>query len=74
VPPEISGDLRTDATFQDIALKGTQRGEDKFEQAMVGNVFGIDTQAAGTGTTRAISIGGANAGTVSKRGNGPGPD
>lgn len=42
VSPEIAGDLRTDATFQDIALKGQQRGEDKFERARVGTVFGVD--------------------------------
>lgn len=41
VAPQVSGDLRTDATFQDIALKGTQRGEDKFEQASIGTVFGV---------------------------------
>lgn len=41
IAPEVAGDLRTDATFQDIALKGDQRGEDKFEQAMLGEVFGI---------------------------------
>lgn len=41
VSPEIAGDLRTDGTFQDIALKGDQRGEDKFERAMIGNVFGV---------------------------------
>ncbi len=41
ISPEVAGDLRTDATFQDIALKGDQRGEDKFEKAMIGEVFGI---------------------------------
>lgn len=41
VAPQIAGDLRTDATFQDIALKGDQRGEDKFERAMIGEVFGV---------------------------------
>lgn len=41
VSPEIAGDLRTDATFQDIALKGNQRGEDKFENASIGTVFGV---------------------------------
>jgi N4-gp56 family major capsid protein len=41
VSPEIAGDLRTDATFQDIALKGQQRGEDKFENAMLGDVFNV---------------------------------
>ena len=41
ISPEIAGDLRTDATFQDIALKGDQRGEDKFERAMIGSVFGV---------------------------------
>jgi N4-gp56 family major capsid protein len=41
ISPEIAGDLRTDATFQDIALKGFNRGEDKFEQAMLGDVFGV---------------------------------
>ena len=41
VSPEIAGDLRTDATFQDIALKGDRRGEDKFERAMIGEVFGV---------------------------------
>lgn len=42
VSPEVAGDLRTDGTFQDIALKGAQRGEDKFERALIGNVFGVD--------------------------------
>jgi N4-gp56 family major capsid protein len=42
ISPELAGDLRTDATFQDIALKGAQRGEDKFERARVGTVFGVD--------------------------------
>lgn len=42
VSPEVAGDLRTDATFQEIALKGFHRGEDKFEKAMIGNVFGIN--------------------------------
>ena len=42
VSPEIAGDLRVDGTFQDIALKGNQRGEDKFERATIGNVFGVD--------------------------------
>ena len=37
----IAGDLRTDATFQDITLKGDLRGEDKFEAAMIGDVFGV---------------------------------
>ncbi len=41
IAPEVAGDLRTDGTFQDIALKGDQRGEDKFEKAMIGEVFGI---------------------------------
>jgi len=41
IAPELAGDLRTDATFQDLALKGNQRGEDKFEQAMLGEVFGV---------------------------------
>jgi len=41
ISPEVAGDLRTDATFQDIALKGDQRGEDKFENAMIGEVFGV---------------------------------
>ena len=41
IAPELAGDLRTDATFQDIALKGNQRGEDKFEKAMIGDVFGV---------------------------------
>lgn len=41
IAPQIAGDLRTDATFQDLALKGNQRGEDKFEQASIGTVFGV---------------------------------
>ncbi len=41
IAPEIAGDLRTDATFQDLALKGAQRGEDKFERASIGTVFGV---------------------------------
>jgi N4-gp56 family major capsid protein len=40
IAPEVAGDLRTDATFQDIALKGNLRGEDKFERAALGEVFG----------------------------------
>lgn len=41
ISPEVAGDLRTDATFQDIALKGFQRGENKFETAALGNCFGV---------------------------------
>lgn len=41
ISPEVAGDLRTDGTFQDIALKGNQRGEDKFEQASIGTVFKV---------------------------------
>lgn len=41
IAPQIAGDLRTDATFQDIALKGANRGEDKFENASLGTVFGV---------------------------------
>jgi len=41
IPSEIAGDLRTDATFQDIALKGDMRGEDKFERGMIGEVFNV---------------------------------
>ena len=41
ISPEIAGDLRLDGTFQDIALKGMNRGEDKFEKASIGNVFGV---------------------------------
>lgn len=40
ISPEVAGDLRTDGTFQEIALRGFNRGEDKFEQAMIGSVFG----------------------------------
>lgn len=35
-----AADLRMDGTFQEIALKGTMRGENKFERALVGDVFG----------------------------------
>jgi N4-gp56 family major capsid protein len=41
ISPEIAGDLRLDGTFQDIALKGMNRGEDKFEKASIGSVFGV---------------------------------
>jgi N4-gp56 family major capsid protein len=41
ISPEVAGDLRTDATFQDIALKGHLRGEDKFERAAIGEVFNV---------------------------------
>ena len=57
VPPEAAGDLRTDATFQDIALKGQQRGEGKFERALVGTVFGVDIledENVGTGTAGTV--------------------
>jgi len=52
VAPEIAGDLRTDATFQDIALRGQNRGEDKFEKASIGTVFGVrvmEDENVGTG-------------------------
>lgn len=39
ISPQIAGDLRVDGTFQDIALKGTRKGEDKFERASIGEVF-----------------------------------
>ena len=35
-----AADLRMDGTFQEIALKGTMRGENKFERALVGDLFG----------------------------------
>lgn len=57
IAPEIAGDLRTDGTFQDVALKGTQRGEDKFEQAMVGDVFGVrvlEDENVGIGTAGTV--------------------
>ena len=40
IDPLGAADLRTDATYQEIALTGTKRGEDKFERAMLGEVFG----------------------------------
>ena len=55
--PEVCGDLRTDGTFQDIALKGDRRGEDKFEKAMVGDVFGVrvlESENVGTGNAGTI--------------------
>jgi len=55
--PEIAGDLRTDGTFQDIALKGQQRGEDKFEQASIGTVFGcrlIEDENVGVGVAGTV--------------------
>lgn len=55
--PELCGDLRTDATFQDLALKGNQRGEDKFEQASIGTVFGVrvmEDENVGIGTAGTI--------------------
>lgn len=56
IAPQSAGDLRVDGTFQDIALKGTRRGEDKFERATIGEVFGcrvmvsenVNVGAAGT--------------------------
>jgi hypothetical protein len=36
----VATDLRVDATFQEIALKGFRKGEDKFESASIGDVFG----------------------------------
>lgn len=35
-----AADLRMDGTFQEIALKGYMRGENKFERALVGDIFG----------------------------------
>ena len=40
ISPQLAGDLRIDGTFQDIALKGQNRGENKFERATIGEVFG----------------------------------
>lgn len=40
ISPGQATNLRLDGTFQEIALKGTNRGENKFESAMVGDVFG----------------------------------
>ena len=57
IAPEIAGDLRTDATFQDIALKGANRGEDKFEKASIGDVFGVrvmEDENIGVGTAGTI--------------------
>lgn len=57
VAPEIAGDLRTDATFQDIALKGMNRGEDKFEKASIGDVFGVrvmEDENVGIGTAGTV--------------------
>lgn len=57
INPEIGGDLRTDATFQDIALKGAQRGESKFEQAKIGSVFGcriIEDENVGIGVAGTV--------------------
>lgn len=57
VAPEVAGDLRTDATFQDIALKGHLRGEDKFERAAIGEVFGclvIEDENVGIGTAGTV--------------------
>lgn len=41
VSPGVAADLRTDATFQDLALKGMKMGESKFEGAAIGDVFGV---------------------------------
>ena len=40
VSPGTGADLRLDGTFQEIALKGTNRGENKFERALIGDIFG----------------------------------
>ena len=40
ISPGQAADLRMDGTFQEIALKGTMRGENKFERALVGDLFG----------------------------------
>ena len=40
ISPGVATDLRVDATFQEIALKGFRKGEDKFESASIGDVFG----------------------------------
>lgn len=41
IAPQTAGDLRIDGTFQDIALRGNNRGETKFERASIGEVFGV---------------------------------
>ena len=41
IAPQLAGDLRIDGTFQDIALRGNNRGEGKFERATIGEVFGV---------------------------------
>jgi len=53
--PEICGDLRTDGTFQDIALKC--QGADKFERAAIGEVFGcrvIEDENVGIGAAGTV--------------------
>jgi N4-gp56 family major capsid protein len=57
IAPEVAGDLRTDATFQDLALKGHLRGEDKFEKAALGEVFGcliVEDENVGIGTAGTV--------------------
>ena len=41
ISPGQAANLRLDGTFQEIALKGMKMGEQKFENAEVGKVFGI---------------------------------
>jgi len=40
ISPGMAANLRVDGTFQEIALKGHLKGENKFEAATVGDVFG----------------------------------
>lgn len=41
ISPGQAADLRLDGTFQEIALKGQKMGEEKFESASLGDVFGF---------------------------------
>src|SRR5574338_668620 len=41
ISPGGAADLRQDGTFQEIALRGTKFGEQKFEDASLGDVFGV---------------------------------
>ncbi len=41
ISPGQASNLRKDSTFQEIALKGVNSGEDKFEAASIGDVYGV---------------------------------
>lgn len=60
ISPGQASDLRLDGTFQEIALKGFKAGENKFEMAKVGDVFGCAVMESALTSASAGTVDGTN--------------